>query len=254
MIRQASLMCIVFLNVDPGREWPIVVAAVRDEFADRPWSPPAAHWPDLPDVVGPRDDTAGGTWLAVDVRSPALALVVNRPLAPAPTRGRRSRGELPLMTLRDRTLALRRRELARFDGFHLLLATAEQVAVWTWDGHEVQLLEVAPGRHALVPPGLDPDGFPRVVFSAPGFARVGAEPAAWPAWHDLLADVAVPPEDERALLLRREIGGRVYASGAASLVAFSRDRVRHDFSGAPHDAQSWHTVTDECVPLTRNPL
>ena len=89
-------MCIVFLDVDPGREWPIVVAAVRDEFADRPWSPPAAHWPDLPDVVGPRDDTAGGTWLAVDERSPALALVVNRPLTPAPARGRRSRGELPL--------------------------------------------------------------------------------------------------------------------------------------------------------------
>ena len=201
-------MCIVFLDFDPGREWPIVVAAVRDEFADRPWSPPAAHWPDLPDVVGPRDDTAGGTWLAVDERSPALTLVVNRPLTPTPTSGRRSRGELPLMTLRDRTLALCPRELARFDGFHLLLATPEHVTVWTWDGHRVELREVAPGRHALVPSGLDPGDNPRVAFSAPGFARAGAAPSAWPAWHDLLADVAVPPEDERALLLRREFDGR----------------------------------------------
>ena len=237
-------MCIVFLDVDPRREWPIVAAAVRDEFADRPWSPPAAHWPELPGVVGPRDDTAGGTWLAVDERSPALALVVNRPLAPAPTGGRRSRGELPLIALRDRTLGLSGAELARFDGFHLLLATAEQVAVWTWDGLEVELHEVARGRHTLVPSGLDPGGNPRVAFSAPGFARIAPEPAAWPAWHDLLAGAAVPPEDERALLLRREIDGRVYASGAASLVALSRDRVRHDFSGAPHDTQSWHIVTE----------
>jgi transport and Golgi organization protein 2 len=246
-------MCVVFLNVDPGSEWPLVVAAVRDEFADRPWSPPAAHWPDLPDIVGPRDETAGGTWLAVDERAPALALVVNRPLTAAPTRGRRTRGDLPLIALHDRTLTLRRQELARFDGFHLLLATADQVAVWTWDGHQIELRAVSPGRHWLVPPGLDADGHRRVTFSAPGFARIAAAPAAWPAWHDLLADEAVPPEDERALLLRREIDGRVYASGAASLVALSRDRVRHDFSGAPHDAQSWQTVTDVAISRSNAP-
>ena len=212
-------MCIVFLEIDPAREWPIVVAAVRDEFADRPSSPPAAHWPDLPDVVGPRDDIAGGTWLAVDQRSPAIALVVNRPLTPAPTRGRRSRGELPLVALRDRTLALRPQELVRFDGFHLLLATAEHVAVWTWDGHQVEPREVTAGRHALVPSGFDPGDNPRVAFAAPTFAQAAVEPAAWPAWHDLLADAAVPPEDERALLLRREIDSRVYdpARRASSL-------------------------------------
>jgi uncharacterized protein with NRDE domain len=81
MFRQASVVCIVFLDVDPGREWLMVAAAVRDEFADRAWSPPAAHWPHSPGIVGPRDDTAGGTWLAVDESSPALALVVNRPFA-----------------------------------------------------------------------------------------------------------------------------------------------------------------------------
>jgi hypothetical protein len=237
-------MCIVFLDVDPGREWLMVAAAVRDEFADRAWSPPAAHWPHFPRIVGPRDDTAGGTWLAVDEGSPALALVVNRPFAPARAHGRRSRGELPLRTLHDRKLSLRQPELAQFDGFHLLLATADRVAVWTWDGHQLDLCEVPPGRHALVPSGLDPSGNPRVASSATEFARIGADPAAWPMWHDLLADVAIPPEDERALLLRREIDGRVYASGAASLVAISRDRIRHDFSSTPHDRQSWHTVTD----------
>jgi transport and Golgi organization protein 2 len=241
-------VCIVFLDVAPGREWPVVVAAVRDEFADRPWSPPAAHWPDLPHVVGPRDDTAGGTWLAVDVRSPALALVVNRPLAQAPAAGRRSRGELPLAALRDHTLVLHADELARFDGFHLLLATADRVSVWTWDGRTLERQQVAQGMHAIVPTGLDPGDNPRIAFSAPGFARAGAGPAVWAAWHELLAAAAVPPEDERALLLRHEFDGRVYASGAVSLVALSRDRVRHDFTGTPRNARSWRTVTAVAPP------
>jgi len=241
-------VCIVFLDIARGREWPVVVAAVRDEFADRPWSPPAAHWPHLPHVVGPRDDTAGGTWLAVDQRSPALALVVNRPLVQAAASGRRSRGELPLVALRDRTFVLHPEELVRFDGFHLLLATAERVIVWTWEGRTLTRQEVASGMHAIVPTGLDPTDNPRIAFSASGFARAGAGPAVWPAWHEMLAAVAVPPEDERALLLRREFDGRVYASGAASLVALSHDRVRHDFTGTPRDPGSWRTVT--AVPLS----
>jgi hypothetical protein len=199
-------------------------------------------------VVGPRDDTAGGTWLAVDERSPALALVVNRPLAQSPAGRRRSRGELPLAALRDRTFLLHRDELTRFDGFHLLLATGDRVTVWTWDGRTLERQEVAPGVHAIVPTGLDPGDNPRIAFSAPGFEGAGTGPAVWPAWHELLAAAAVPPEDERALLLRREFDGRVYASGAASLVALSRDRVRHDFTGTPRDARSWRTVTAVASP------
>ena len=236
-------MCIVFIDVDQGREWPVVVAAVRDEFADRPWSPPAAHWPDLPHVVGPRDDTAGGTWLAVDERSPALALVVNRPFTPAAGHERRSRGELPLAALRDRTLALGPDGVEHYDGFHVLLVTAEQATAWTWDGRDLERRELGPGPHALVPGSVDPVDNPRVAFSGAGFARA-LDPAAWPGWHELLAAGTVPPEDERALLLRHEFDGRIYASGAASLVALSRDRVRHDFSGMPRDAGSWRTVTD----------
>jgi hypothetical protein len=242
-------VCIVFLDVAWGREWPVVVAAVRDEFADRTWSPPAAHWPNLPHVVGARDDTAGGTWLAVDERSPALALVVNRPLTQAPAWGRRSRGELPLVALRDRTLVLAPDELARFDGFHLLLATADSVTVWTWDGRTLMRQEIASGVHAVVPTGLDPEGNPRIAFSAAGFARAGAVPELWPAWYELLAAAAVPHEDERALLLRRDLHGRAYESGAASLVALSGDRIRHDFTGTPRDARSWRTVTAVPPPL-----
>jgi hypothetical protein len=102
---------------------------------------------------------------------------------------------------------------------------------------------IAHGIHAIVPTGLDPASNPRIAFAAPAFAAAGAGPPSWQAWHELLAAATVPPEDERALLMRRELDGRIYASGAASLVALSRDRVRHDFTGTPSDPNSWRTVT-----------
>ncbi|MGK2949311.1 MAG: NRDE family protein, partial [Acidimicrobiales bacterium] len=71
-------MCTVLLRFSPGSPWPVVAGAVRDEFTERPWDPPDRHW-DGPRsaLVGGRDHTAGGTWLAVDPQRPALAALLN---------------------------------------------------------------------------------------------------------------------------------------------------------------------------------
>src|SRR5436190_2151949 len=37
-------MCTVLLRFAPGSPYPLVFGAVRDEFVDRAWDPPAAHW------------------------------------------------------------------------------------------------------------------------------------------------------------------------------------------------------------------
>ena len=50
----------------PGHPWPLLLAANRDEMADRPWRPPARHWPDRPDVIAGLDVLGGGTWLGVN--------------------------------------------------------------------------------------------------------------------------------------------------------------------------------------------
>ncbi|HJR26692.1 MAG TPA: NRDE family protein, partial [Acidimicrobiales bacterium] len=64
-------MCTVLLRVDPGSPWPVLLGAIRDEFVDRPWDPPARHWSGpWAGLVGGRDAKAGGTWLAVDPAVP----------------------------------------------------------------------------------------------------------------------------------------------------------------------------------------
>ena len=59
-------MCTVIVSNDPGRPWPLLIAANRDERLDRPWQAPGRHWPEQPNIVGGRDGLGGGSWLAVN--------------------------------------------------------------------------------------------------------------------------------------------------------------------------------------------
>ena len=70
-------MCTVIVSIGASRDWPLLLAANRDEKLDRPWLPPACHWPDQPDVLAGRDVLAGGTWLGIN-RAGVVAAVLNR--------------------------------------------------------------------------------------------------------------------------------------------------------------------------------
>jgi len=71
-------MCLVAIALDQSRRFPLVIAANRDEFFQRPasrlawWSPGAGH----PDILGGRDLEAGGTWLGLTAKG-RLALITN---------------------------------------------------------------------------------------------------------------------------------------------------------------------------------
>src|SRR5262249_11775759 len=90
-------MCTAILGYAPGARVPVFLAGVRDELLDRAGLPPARHWPDRPDLMGGRDELAGGTWLAVDPVARRVACVLNGVGAVAPEERRRSRGDLPLL-------------------------------------------------------------------------------------------------------------------------------------------------------------
>jgi hypothetical protein len=59
-------MCTVVVLRRPGHEWPLLLAANRDELRTRPSRPPARHWPDRPEVVAGLDLLAEGSWLGVN--------------------------------------------------------------------------------------------------------------------------------------------------------------------------------------------
>jgi len=230
-------MCTVLLRFRPELAWPVVFAAVRDEFLDRPWDPPAAHWPEHPEIVGGRDRTAGGTWLAVRTAGTvAAAALLNGVRLPLPTSGvRPSRGGLPLAALTDTMPDLLPEQFDGYDGFHLLRTSPTTVDLVTYDGSALVRTAVGPGDHIITNDGLDAVSDPTVVYFAPLLAELPDPPLpdSWGTWPALLQGDGLPLDDPRALIIRREFGGRVYGSGSLALVALSADGARYDFSPTP---------------------
>ncbi len=236
-------MCTVMVRFAPGGPWPLLVAAVRDEFLDRPWDPPGGYWPEYPSVQGGRDRLAGGTWMAVDRGRSAVAALLNGVrLGPAADgTPRPTRGTLPLAALR-RAEPIDPAEVWRYDGFHLLRADTERVEVWSWDGRGYVHEQLAPGDHIIVNLGPDRTADPLVPHFRPLLAAVGdADPrpgvpteVAWGDWIELLRGDGLDPSDLRALLVAHDVGGLRYGSGSATLVGLASDgAVRYDFTATP---------------------
>jgi uncharacterized protein with NRDE domain len=137
-------VCLIVLAHAVSAEFPLVIAANRDEAHDRP-ALAADWWADAPDVIGGRDLRAGGSWLAI-TRGGRFAAVTNvrggRAAEGAPSRGALVRdfvtGDDAPIAYAER-LALRGGEYA---GFHLLIGEAgRDVVHYTNDGGAPRVLE-----------------------------------------------------------------------------------------------------------------
>jgi hypothetical protein len=227
----------------------VVLAAVRDEFVDRAWDPPGRYWDgQAAGLVGGRDRVAGGTWLAVDPAQRRMAALLNGvPLGVAPGAARPSRGGLPIAVLTTGRVP----DPAGYDGYHLMRATTSMVEVWSWDGIALRHQELAPGDHVAVNAGVDAAGDPLVPHVLP-LLRAAADPdprpglpvgQAWGDWLGLLAGDGLDPAGDRALIVRKTVAGRTYASTSATLLALGAGGVRYDFTATPGPAALWHEVT-----------
>jgi uncharacterized protein with NRDE domain len=238
-------MCTAIIGYDPGARVPVFLAGVRDELVDRAWVPPARHWPGHPDLIGGRDEQAGGTWLAADPAAPRVACVLNGRGTAAPEERRRSRGELPLILAETGALDL---DLSRFDPFHLVGAEPAAVRLWSWDGERVGARKLEPGLHIVVNSGLAEPGTrggddhmsARVAHFRPLFEAAARDRAAW---RHLLDGDGLDPADDRALIVRRELdGGRIWGTTSISLVTLDPGGTGYDFTAAPGDPAAWHPI------------
>lgn len=246
-------MCTVLLRFAPDERWPLLMAAVRDEFVQRAWDPPAAHWAaPAAHLLGGRDRVAGGTWMAVDPDPdrPAVAALLNGVRRPPPDGPPRpTRGTLVLDALAHGFIP-ERESVRDHDGFHLLVATPTQVDVWSWDGESVAHQALSEGDHILVNLGVDAAEDPLIPHFTPLLEGLpnpdlsdGLPPGeAWEPWTDLLRGADLPGDDPRALILRREIEGRPYGTTSASLVALAPGALRYNFNSDPRDPNAWGEV------------
>lgn len=148
-------MCLIVLAWRPGHAQPLLLAANRDEFYDRP-SQPLAEWADVPGVLAGRDLQAGGTWLGVGPGGRFAALTNIRD--PGQAQGSRSRGELPVAFLAgshsvEDFLQHLNEQRQHYSGFNLLLGDHHQL--WHFNSLEGRTRVLAEGVYGLSNADLD---------------------------------------------------------------------------------------------------
>ena len=186
-------MCLVALAWQAHPDYPLVVAANRDEWRDRP-ALPATWWPGHPRLLAGRDLQAGGTWMGV-TRDGRFAAVTNHRDPSEQRTGLRTRGELVSAYLLgseppgDFLTALAARA-ADYAGFNLLVGDRGALLYFTSQGGGRR--EVEPGVHALSNHLLD-EPWPKVRRARDAMAR---SLAADDPLFAMLSDATPAPDDE----------------------------------------------------------
>ncbi len=146
-------MCTLALYFQEFYEFPLIVAANRDECFDRPSTSPQMLI-EKPRIFGGKDLLAGGTWLGINEYG-LLAGILN--LTTDSKRGGttvRSRGLLCLDTLKAKDPAractiLLREEGSSYQPFTLLFANAEKAYIVQNIKADIQCTELQRGVHVL---------------------------------------------------------------------------------------------------------
>lgn len=156
-------MCLIALAWRARRDMPLVVAANRDEWRERPAK--AAHWwPERPELLAGRDLQAGGTWMGI-TRGGRFAAVTNFRDPSDKRSTARSRGTLVTEFLVGhetpaRFLSNLSARASDYNGFNLIVG--DGASLFYFGSREGQPRAIEPGVHAISNHVLD-EPWPKVI-------------------------------------------------------------------------------------------
>ncbi len=189
-------MCLIVFawRVMPGA--PLIAAANRDEFYDRPTAA-AAPWPESPHVIAGRDLKFGGSWMGVSQQGPhgprfAALTNIRGPLerrADAPSRGALVAdfltGELSAQQYVHSLIG----NCDDYNGFNLVLGDREQLFWFSnrGDADTRNGKQLEPGIYGISNSLLDAP-WPKVLRTKAQFASLLCQGAPEDAYFEMLAD------------------------------------------------------------------
>ena len=166
-------MCLILIALGQHPDFPLIVAANRDEYHERPTR--ALHfWEEHPAILAGKDLKEGGTWLGVD-RAGRLAAVTNlRSANHSGSSGERARGQLVKEFLAGKLGAedyvrMVAAERERYGAFHLVLFARGSLFVYGSYLSEPVRLEA--GIHGISNGPLD-DPWPRALRGLAGMKQI----------------------------------------------------------------------------------
>lgn len=197
-------MCLITLAWQVHDDWPLLVAANRDEFFARP-TEPAHRWTTPEGLIAGRDVKGGGTWLGIRQFPQAQpqfsgrwAALTNVRRLPAPKKNGPSRGQLVLAALTQaRPLPDILAELADtatdYEGFNLL--AGDRHGLYYLNNQEPGVRTLAPGVYGLSNATLDIP-WPKVSAACSAMQEYLAKPGSVAELAQLLIDPQPAPDHE----------------------------------------------------------
>ncbi|MGA7828239.1 MAG: NRDE family protein [Geobacteraceae bacterium] len=256
-------MCLILLAYRSHPCYPLVIAANRDEFYDRPTAP-ASFWETEPQLLAGKDLRSGGTWLGISRTGRVAALSNYRDPGSSrnntPSRGGLVTefllGDLPPAEYLER-LQQRSHD---YNGYNIIFGNWENLICYSNRGEVPPLLQ--PGIHGLSNHLLDTP-WPKVIRGKSALAEIlsrGAEPAVEEIFSllaersipddNLLPDTGVGLETER-LLAPLFITGPAYGTRSSSIILINKaaEVTFHErtYNGAPGNCstRSFRFTVDE---------
>ena len=185
-------MCIILFSWQQHPDYPLVVAANRDEFHDRATEP--AAWRNQ--VCCGLDGVAGGTWMGVTADGRFAALTNYR--EPHEPGAPRSRGLLPYFFLHGEHTPVQfleevDAEQHYYAGFNLLVGNRDQL--WYFSNREAgPPRPVQPGVHGLSN-GLLDEPWPKVEKGRTRLAGISQGAPRHQDLLDIVRDTSEPPDE-----------------------------------------------------------
>lgn len=194
-------MCTFLILNRVRRDYPLIIAANRDEYYSRRGSAPRLLW-HQPRILGGLDERSGGTWLGT-TPSGFFVGVTNQRTGNPSFRTPGSRGQLVLECLKDDSPLracdrLQRINSADYNPCNLLFGTAKELRVAYLRPHQVvEIIPVETGVHVLPNDRLNSTRFQKVAR-----ARRLLDGKLELDWPDLLRSLLVTLSDHRRPLLQ----------------------------------------------------
>jgi uncharacterized protein with NRDE domain len=263
-LAQSRLMCLILFAIDSHPDYPLVLAANREERHARA-TVPMAPWPeagtDNPGILAGRDLEAGGTWIGLH-RDGRFAAITNRREGIPTTGGLRSRGDLTRAFLEGGAAAgganqsaenYARRvfdEARHYAGFNLLVGDRD--GLW-YCATAIAPIRLEPGVYGLSNGQLDTP-WPKVVNGKVALRRQLAAPSIAgllsilqdraPATDGELPDTGIDIDLERTLS-SCFIVGEEYGTRASTALLIDREGIatvaEQNFGplGSVRELQQW---------------
>lgn len=230
-------MCLIVLAWQARADLPLVVAANRDEWRDRP-AEPARWWSDHPDLLAGRDLKAGGTWMGI-TRGGRFAAVTNFRDPSDKRSTARSRGGLVTEFLLGHEapgefLAGLAARVHEYNGFNLILGDVE--GLFYYGSREGTTRAIEPGVHGLSNHLLD-EPWPKVKRARLAMEQAVADRDPALRLFDMLSDTEGAPDEELpdtgvGLELERRLAaplitGVTYGTRASTVLKVATDGAVH---------------------------